>query len=74
MKTICVYLGASPAFQNAVIKLAHEIVSHRFSLVYGGSSLGTMGLLAKTIKELGGKVVGVITTSFRQRKTVRHSR
>ncbi|HAU3811409.1 TPA: TIGR00730 family Rossman fold protein [Legionella pneumophila] len=66
MKTICVYLGASsgsnPAFQKAVIKLAHEIVAHRLSLVNGGSSLGMMGLLAKTVKELGGKVVGVITT------------
>ena len=66
MKTICVYLGASsesnPVFKKAVIKLAHEIVSHRLSIVSDGSSLGMMGLLAETVKELGGKVVGVITT------------
>ncbi|HHF7366146.1 TPA: TIGR00730 family Rossman fold protein [Legionella bozemanae] len=66
MKTICVYLGASfgnnVAFKQAVIKLAHEIVDQGLILVYGGSSLGMMGLLATTVKELGGKVIGVITT------------
>lgn len=66
MKTICVYLGASPgnnkAFERATIKLAHEIVDSGFTLLYGGSSLGMMGLLATTVKELGGKAVGVITT------------
>ncbi|CAM2886336.1 TIGR00730 family Rossman fold protein [Legionella anisa] len=66
MKTICVYLGASsgnnPAFKEAVIKLAHEIVDHGLTLVYGGSNLGMMGLLATTVKELGGKAIGVITT------------
>ncbi|HHF0526248.1 TPA: TIGR00730 family Rossman fold protein [Legionella anisa] len=66
MKTICVYLGASsgsnPAFKEAVIKIAHEIVDHRLTLAYGGSSLGMMGLLATTVKDLGGNVIGVITT------------
>lgn len=66
MKTICVYLGASfgnnLAFKQSVIKLAHEIVEHGLTLVYGGSSLGMMGLLATTVKELGGKAIGVMTT------------
>lgn len=66
MKTICVYLGASSgnnlAFKEAVIKLAHEIVAYGLTLVYGGSRLGMMGLLARTVKELGGKAIGVTTT------------
>lgn len=34
-----------------------------------------MGLLATTVKELGGKVIGVYNySSFRQRKTFRYSR
>jgi uncharacterized protein (TIGR00730 family) len=65
MKTICVYLGANsgnnPVFKEAVIKLAEQIVSHRLTLVYGGSSLGMMGLLASTVKNRGGKAIGVIT-------------
>lgn len=66
MKTVCVYLGASfgnnKAFEQATIRLAHEIVDMDFTLLYGGSSLGMMGLLATTVKELGGKAIGVTTT------------
>lgn len=66
MKTICVYLGANmgnnKSFAQAAIKLAHELVIRDLTLIYGGSSLGMMGLLATTMKELGGKAIGVITT------------
>lgn len=66
MKTVCVYLGASvgnnKAFEQATIKLAQEIVDMRLTLIYGGSSLGMMGLLATTVKTLGGKAIGVMTT------------
>ena len=66
MKTICVYLGAnlgnSNAFEQATITLAQEIVGMGLTLIYGGSSLGMMGLLATTVKSLGGKVIGVMTT------------
>lgn len=65
MKNICVYLGANagnnPAFRNAVIHIAHEIVDHGLTLIYGGSSLGMMGLLATTVKDFGGTAIGVIT-------------
>lgn len=66
MKTVCVYLGINSgnkkSYKEAVIKLGHEIVENGLTLVYGGSSLGMMGLLANTVKELGGSVIGVITT------------
>lgn len=66
MKTVCVYLGArfgnNQLFEQATIKLAHDIVTMGLSLVYGGSSLGMMGLLASTVKGLGGKAIGVTTT------------
>ncbi|MDR3504348.1 MAG: TIGR00730 family Rossman fold protein [Legionella sp.] len=66
MKAVCVYLGAnmgnSKSFEQEAIKLAHELVSRGLTLIYGGSSLGMMGLLATSVKELGGKVIGVITT------------
>lgn len=65
MTFICVYLGANPSdnknINNAVKQLGQEIANHDLSLVYGGSSLGLMGLLAYTVKEYGGKTVGVIT-------------
>jgi uncharacterized protein (TIGR00730 family) len=66
MKTVCVYLGASlgsnKAFEQATIKLAREIVDKGLALIYGGSSLGMMGILATTVKSLGGKAIGVTTT------------
>lgn len=72
MNTICVYLGASFGnsleFKESVIKLAHEIVDRGLTLIYGGSSLGMMGLLAKTVKNSGGKVIGVITTHLLEKE------
>jgi len=66
MKSVCVYLGANfgknEAFKEAVVKLGNEIAGMGLTLVYGGSSLGMMGLLATTVKESGGKVIGVITS------------
>lgn len=65
MSTICVYLGAcfgiSNTYREKVIELGHEIAARDLTLIYGGSSLGMMGLLATTVKQQGGKVIGVIT-------------
>ena len=65
MKKICVYLGAnagnSGEFNKAVTQLGIELVDMGYTLIYGGSSLGMMGLLATTVKDCGGTVIGVIT-------------
>ncbi|CAM2961192.1 TIGR00730 family Rossman fold protein [Legionella worsleiensis] len=65
MKTVCVYLGAQlgnePEYREAAILLGKKIAACGFTLVYGGSSFGMMGLLANTVKEYGGRVVGIIT-------------
>ncbi len=65
MRSVCVYLGSlpgnDPAFLASVILLGKQIAALNLRLVYGGSSLGMMGLLANTVKDEGGTVVGVIT-------------
>jgi len=65
MRSVCVYLGAlsgnNPAFLASTILLGKQIAALNLRLVYGGSSLGMMGLLANTVKDAGGTVVGVIT-------------
>lgn len=65
MKTVCVYLGANSGNSNqlseAVVLLAKELADMGLTLVYGGSSFGLMGLLATTVKEHGGKAIGIIT-------------
>lgn len=68
MKSICVYLGAkfgnSTLFQDLVLQLGNQIAHSNFRLIYGGSSLGLMGLLAKVVMDSGGKVTGVTTESI----------
>lgn len=68
MKNICVYLGANFGnkgnFKKSVETLGKEIAEQGFTLIYGGSSLGMMGLLANTVKENGGTVIGIITRNL----------
>lgn len=68
MKNICVYLGANFGnkgnFKKSLEILGKEIAEQGFTLVYGGSSLGMMGLLANTVKENGGSVIGIITQNL----------
>ena len=64
MKKICVYcgssLGRSEAYQNTAIVLGKELARQNITLVYGGASVGIMGILADTVLEYGGEVIGVI--------------
>lgn len=68
MKSICVYLGAqfgnSPLFRETVIQLGKQIAYSKSRLVYGGSSLGLMGILSTTVKDFGGKVTGIISDNL----------
>ncbi len=60
---ITVYLGANegndPSFCNAVQELGKWIGLSGNSLVYGGSKVGLMGLLADSVLNAGGEVTGV---------------
>ena len=64
MQRICVYcgsnLGAHQKYADAAQELADVLVRHDLELVYGGASVGTMGVIADRVLELGGLVHGVI--------------
>jgi uncharacterized protein (TIGR00730 family) len=64
MHRICVYTGtnkgARQEYQQAARDLALEMVSRGIGLVYGGGRLGLMGIVADSIMEAGGEVIGVI--------------
>ena len=68
LKKICVYCGSNPgrleAYAAAVRELARALVERQLGLVYGGASVGSMGLLADTVLNLGGHVTGVIPKSL----------
>lgn len=75
MKNICVYCGSSPgrleAYADGARGLAQALVARDLGLVYGGASIGLMGLVADTVLQLGGRAVGVIPQAL-ARKEVAH--
>jgi len=75
MKSICVYCGANfngdPKLLEAIQKLAKTLVSQNIRLVYGGGSVGVMGVIADEVLKLGGHVTGVIP-QFLMDKEVGH--
>jgi uncharacterized protein (TIGR00730 family) len=75
MQSICVYCGSSrgnrDAYADSARMLAHTLVERNIRLIYGGATVGTMGVLADTVLELGGKVVGVIPEAL-TRKEIAH--
>ncbi|MCR2745614.1 TIGR00730 family Rossman fold protein [Limnobacter parvus] len=64
MKNICVYCGSSPGNQPTYAEgaksLARALVENNFGLVYGGSNLGLMGVVAEEVLALGGRAIGII--------------
>ena len=62
-RRIAVYLGSSkPAaqvYRQAVIDLAEYLADHDMALIFGGSNAGMMKLLADTMLQRDGKVIGV---------------
>ena len=64
MKRLCVFCGSSegarPAYADAARGLAAELARRKIGLVYGGGSVGLMGVLADTVLAAGGEVIGVI--------------
>ncbi len=64
MKRVCVYCGSSPgvntAYGDAARALGSALVANGIGLVYGGGSVGLMGMISDEVSALGGEVIGVI--------------
>jgi len=64
MKSICVYCGSNPGnkpvYADRAKALGTRIAQEGLALVYGGGDVGLMGIVADTVLEAGGEVVGVI--------------
>ncbi|XP_062164183.1 cytokinin riboside 5'-monophosphate phosphoribohydrolase LOG5-like [Alnus glutinosa] len=61
---VCVFCGSSTGkrtcYSDAALELAQELVSRRLDLVYGGGSIGLMGLVSQEVHRGGGHVLGII--------------
>ena len=62
--SITVYCSSSDRVDSSFFTLAKElgvlIAQHKYQLVYGGSAVGLMGILAQTVKNHQGQIIGVI--------------
>src|SRR5579883_815204 len=68
MQKICVYAGSNPGeraeYAQAARELGLELVKRGLGLVYGGGRVGLMGILAQTVTEAGGEVIGVMPSAL----------
>jgi uncharacterized protein (TIGR00730 family) len=72
MRRICVFsgsnLGNRPVYKQAAQALGQEMVARGFGLVYGGASVGLMGVIADTVLAGGGEAIGVIPRNLFRRE------
>jgi uncharacterized protein (TIGR00730 family) len=65
---VCVFCGSSsgrsPAYRDAAVALGEALAREKIGLVYGGATVGLMGVVADTVKRNGGNVIGVIPESL----------
>ena len=72
MKSVCVFAGSStgkrPIYQEEALKLGQALVARGLALVYGGGSVGLMGILADAVLAAGGEAIGVIPQGLLRRE------
>jgi uncharacterized protein (TIGR00730 family) len=70
--SICVFCGSSAGSQELYSQKAHDLgillVDKGITLVYGGSNVGIMRVIADTMMIAGGKVIGVMPHSLIERE------
>ena len=65
METICIFAGSSVGnrkiYTETAKDLAASIIDHGYKIVFGGGSVGLMGILADSALDAGGHITGIIT-------------
>lgn len=74
MKRLCVFAGSStghrPEYAEAASDLAVALARRGLGLVYGGGSVGLMGVLANSALAAGAEVIGVIPRAIASKELV----
>lgn len=64
MHSLCVFCGSRTGnqleYSSMARQLGQTLVQHGLGLVYGGGNIGLMGILASTVLEAGGDVIGIM--------------
>ena len=68
LRRLCVFcgskVGTDERYRTAAVDLGRLLVRERIGLVYGGGSIGLMGVIADAVLAEGGEVIGVIPESL----------
>jgi uncharacterized protein (TIGR00730 family) len=76
VKNICVFCGSAngrrPAYARAARTFGAALAGRGLGLVYGGGSIGLMGVVADAALEGGAPVVGVIPRALARREIAHH--
>jgi uncharacterized protein (TIGR00730 family) len=76
MSRICVYagssFGASPVYAEMAAAFGSACARRGLGIVYGGGSVGLMGVLADSALAAGGEVIGVIPRSMIAEERAHH--
>jgi uncharacterized protein (TIGR00730 family) len=77
MQAICVFCGSSmgvkPDYRLGAVALGKELLSRNITLLYGGANVGLMKVLADTVLQGGGEVIGIMPQMLIE-KEVAHTR
>lgn len=72
IKRVCVYCGSSSRvdedFKTAAREYGRLLAQDGIGLVYGGGRVGLMGIIADSVLEHGGEVVGIIPEHIQSRE------
>ena len=74
LRRVCVFCGSrtgqDPRFRQLTEELGRTLAARNIGLVYGGGSIGLMGVLADAVLQQGGHVIVVIPESLAKREVM----
>lgn len=72
MKSVCIFCGSKPGIRKEYAESARLLgelfVRNNIAMIYGGATNGIMGVIADTMMQNGGNVIGVIPTIIAERE------
>jgi uncharacterized protein (TIGR00730 family) len=76
IESVCVFCGSSAGSQELYSRKARDLgmllVEKGIALVYGGSNVGIMRVIADTMMNAGGRVIGVMPHTLIEREVAHH--
>lgn len=72
IRSVCVFcgsrLGLDPAFVETAEQLGRSLAERHVRLIYGGGSVGLMGVVMQSVLDHGGEVTGIIPEFLMRRE------